>query len=106
MCVCFQVARTAWSIQCSNEPQHEISNNVVCAPSKASDQPAHTQSDQSLCFSLEYTMSVKLLIEHHLEVLSLKGGCTGSSKSTLDKMPHCWESHVGAQIKFLTSNDC
>ena len=31
------------------EPRHEISNNVVCATSKASDQPAHTQSDQSLC---------------------------------------------------------
>ena len=27
-----------------NEPQHEISNNVVCATSKASVQPAHTRS--------------------------------------------------------------
>ena len=26
------------------EPAHEISNNVVCATSKASDQPAHTRS--------------------------------------------------------------
>ena len=26
------------------EPAHEISNNVVCATSKASDQPAHTCS--------------------------------------------------------------
>ena len=26
------------------EPQHEISNNVVCATSKASDRPAHTHS--------------------------------------------------------------
>ena len=26
------------------EPRHEISNNVVCATSKASDQPAHTRS--------------------------------------------------------------
>ena len=26
------------------EPQHEISNNVVCAASKASDQPAHMRS--------------------------------------------------------------
>ena len=26
------------------EPVHEISNNVVCATSKASDQPAHTLS--------------------------------------------------------------
>ena len=27
-----------------NEPQHVISNNVVCADSKPSDQPAHTRS--------------------------------------------------------------
>ena len=26
------------------EPVHEISNNVVCVTSKASDQPAHTRS--------------------------------------------------------------
>ena len=26
------------------EPVHEISNNVVCKTSKASDQPAHTRS--------------------------------------------------------------
>ena len=26
------------------EPRHEISNNVVCAPIKASDQPVHTRS--------------------------------------------------------------
>ena len=28
-------------------------------------------------------MIVKLLTEHHLEFLSLKGGCTGFSESTL-----------------------
>ena len=28
----------------SNEPAHEVSNNVVCATSKASDQPVHTRS--------------------------------------------------------------
>ena len=43
-------------------------------------------------------MRVKLLTEHHLEFLSLKGGCTGSSESTLVKMPHCWKSHVMAQM--------
>ena len=32
-------------------------------------------------------MSVKLLTEHHFEFLSLKGGCTGSSESTLVKLP-------------------
>ena len=34
--------KTKLNIQ--NEPVHEISNNVVCATSKASDQPAHTRS--------------------------------------------------------------
>ena len=34
-------------------------------------------------------MIVKLLTEHHLEFLSLKGGCRGSSESTLAKMSNC-----------------
>ena len=46
-------------------------------------------------------MIVKLLTEHHLEFLSLKGGCRGSSESTLVKMPHCWKSHVLAQLLYL-----
>ena len=58
---------------------------------------AYAQSDQSLCSSLEYPMSVKLLTQNDLEFLRLKGGCTGSSESTLVKMPHCWKSHVTAQ---------
>ena len=48
-------------------------------------------------------MSVKLLIEHYLEYLSLKGGCTGLSESTLVKMPHCWQSHVTAHFNFQSS---
>ena len=47
-------------------------------------------------------MTVKLLTEQHLEFLSLKGGCTGLSESTLVKIPHCWKSHVAAHI-FKTS---
>ena len=43
-------------------------------------------------------MSVKLLTEHHLVFLSLKTGCTGSSESTIVKMPHCQKSHFTAQI--------
>ena len=43
-------------------------------------------------------MIVKLLTEHHLEFLSLKGGCRSLSESTHVKMPHCWKSHVMAQI--------
>ena len=46
-------------------------------------------------------MIVKLLTEHHLEFLSLKRGCRGSSEFTLDKMSNCWKSHAAAQI-FIT----
>ena len=44
-------------------------------------------------------MIVKLLTEHHLEFLSLKGGCRVSSESTHVKIPHCWKSHALAHIK-------
>ena len=43
-------------------------------------------------------MSVNLLTERHLEFPSLKGGCTGSSESTLVKIPHCWKSQVTAHF--------
>ena len=43
-------------------------------------------------------MNVKLLTEHHVEFLSVKGDCTGSSESKLVKIPHCWKSHVAAHI--------
>ena len=43
-------------------------------------------------------MTVKLLTEQNLEFLNLIRGCTGSSESTLVKMPHCWKSHVLAHI--------
>ena len=43
-------------------------------------------------------MTVKLQTEHHLEFLSLKGGCTGSYESTHVKIPHCWKSHVTAHM--------
>ena len=45
-------------------------------------------------------MIVKLLTEHHLEFVSLKGGCTGWSESALVKMPHCRKSHAVAQIVY------
>ena len=59
---------------------------------------AYAQSDRRLCLSPEYSMSVWLPTERHLEFTSLKRECTGSSESTLVKMPHCWKSHVMAQF--------
>ena len=59
---------------------------------------AYAQSDQSLCKSLEYSMTAKLLTENIWKLLSFKRGCTGSSESTLVTMPHCWKSHATAHI--------
>ena len=41
-------------------------------------------------------MTAKLLTEQHFEFLSFKENCTGSSESTLVKIPHCWKSRVVA----------
>ena len=49
-------------------------------------------------------MIVKLQTEHHLEFLSLTGGCRGSSESTLVKMSNCWKSHAEAQLFFFNFN--
>ena len=84
------------------EPRHEISNNVVCATRKASDQPAHMRS-LIRAFASRFNilcMSVKLLTEHRLEFLSMKGDCTGLSEYTLVKMPHCWKLHLTAQLPY------
>ena len=51
-------------------------------------------------------MSVKLLTEYHFESLSLKGGCTGSSDSTLVIIPHCWKSHVAANMRLKNLTYC
>ena len=71
---------------------------MVCAASIASDQPAHTCSLIRAFASGLNILSDKLLTEHHLEFLSLKGGCIGSCEPTLVKMPHCWKSHVTAHL--------
>ena len=53
------------------EPVHDISNNVVCATSKASDQPAHTRSlIRAFASRLSILLIVKLLTELHFEFLS------------------------------------
>ena len=46
-------------------------------------------------------MIVKQLTDYHLQFLSLKEGCRGSSKSTHVKMPHCWNSHALAYFVLI-----
>ena len=51
-------------------------------------------------------MIAKLLTEHHLEDLSLKGGCRGSFESTHVKIPHCWKSHATAAVTRVKMPHC
>ena len=69
-------------------------DNVVCATNKVSDQPANTGS-----LIRAFASPFKILwVLSYLEVFSLKGGRTGTSESTLVKMPHYWKSHVTVHI--------
>ena len=65
---------------------------MVCATSRVLDQPVHTRS------LIRAFAGVKLLNENHLEFLSLSGGFTGASESTLAKIPHGWKSCVAVHI--------
>ena len=45
-------------------------------------------------------MIVKLMDEHHLEFLCLKGGGRGAFESTFVKISNWWKSHAAAHIFF------
>ena len=89
----FDVCFVAWDFQ-----QCGI---YMCDQQSLRSASAYAHSDQSLCLSLECSMSVKLLTEHLLKGLRSKGGCTGSSQSTLVKMSNCLKSHAMAHISFF-----
>ena len=59
---------------------------------------AYAQSYQSLCKSLKCSLTVKRLTGKRLEFLSLNKSYTGSSESTLVKIPHCLESTFHGSI--------
>ena len=88
----YRLPKCIWAVTC------DFQQCGICDQQSLRSACAYAQSDQSLCLSLEYTMIVMLLTEQLVDFLSLKGGCTCSSESTLVKMPHCWKSHVTANL--------
>ena len=58
---------------------------------------AYAQSDQSLCKSLEYSMTVKLLTEHHLRFLSKKEAAQARLSLHLSKC-HIVGNHISRLI--------
>ena len=51
-------------------------------------------------------MIVKLLTEHHLEFLSLTGGCRGSFKSTLEQNVKLLEISCRGSYMIWETSDC
>ena len=69
----------------------------MCVQQRLRPACAYAQSDQSLYYFLEYSMTLRPLTKYHLEFLSLQGGCTGSSESTLVKY-HIVGNHMSLLI--------
>ena len=67
---------------------------------------AYAQSDQSLCLSLEYSMTLGLLKKTSFGVSKLKRSCTSLSESTFGKMPHCWKSCLDLYTNIDTNSIC
>ena len=83
------------------EPVHEISNKCgMCNQQSLRSACAYAQSDQSLSSSLEYSMIVKLLTEHHLEFLSLFEAADARPSLPLSKY-HIVGNHMHWLICFL-----
>ena len=77
---------------------------MVCVTSIASDQPVHMRGlIRAIAGYFEYFMTVKLLIEHHLQFQSLKGDYGGSPGSAVVKMSNCWKSHAAAHYFNITN---
>ena len=64
----------------------------------------YAQSGQSLCLSLEYSTTLRLLTEHHLEFLSLKEAALACQSLHLSKY-HIVGNHMSLIINVLVS-DC
>ena len=95
----------------TNNKKKELSRDIrfptvwYVRPAKT-DQPAHTRS---LIRAFARRLNIIPLTKHCLgskqclELLTLKGGYSGSSESTLVKMPHCWKSRATTHLRlFLT----
>ena len=70
--------------------------------------PLLLQSDQSLCLSLEYYMSIKLLPEHYLEFLSLETKEAAQARLSLRLSKyHIVGNHMSRLMyKLIFSNQC
>ena len=81
-----------------NEPPHDKTNKMACAPSEDSDQPGHPPSlirVFAVRMKKSWVLSYPLSAQRRLIRL---GRCPGWSEISLDRMPFCWFCHEVAQM--------
>ena len=79
------------------EPVHEISNTGMCIQQSLRSACAYAQSDQSLCKSLEYSISVMLLVNNIWSFYTLKEAVQARLSLHLSKC-HIVENHLSRLI--------
>ena len=89
------------TVKLLNEPPHDKTNRMTCAPSKDSDQPGHPPSlirVFTVCMKKAWDLSYPLSAQQRL---IRPGGCPGWSESSLGAQSFCWFCHEVAQISGL-----
>ena len=71
----FQENKISQQYDCTNEPPHDKTNKMACAPSEDSDQPGHPPSLISLRCPHEESFGPLLPIERTAKTLISLGGC-------------------------------
>ena len=88
-----------WVYTCQNVwKQPEISNNVVCATSRASDQPVHTHS---LIRAFASRLNIRWVLSTDwtsFGAFKLKRGLHGLV--VVYTCQNCWKSHIAAHFSF------
>ena len=67
----------------TNEPPHDKTNKMACAPNEDSDQPGHQPSLISLRCPHEESLDPELPVERTAKTLIRLGGCPESAQSDL-----------------------
>ena len=70
-------------LNCKIELEHDKTNKITCAPSEASDQPAHWTCLISLCCALYWYLRTQTFFRRTAKTLIRLGGCPGWSESLL-----------------------
>ena len=81
-----------------NEPPHDKTNKMACAPSEDSDQPGNLPSLIRLRCALNGLLRTQAFFMRTAKTLIRLGGRPGWSESSLGAQSFCWFCHEAAQM--------